>query len=99
MCENIKLTVNWEYVNIYLIIDLLRIIPYTKQREIYKFILEAILKLTKRLEKGDFYEYVNNTMRCQSSRYPNLRPKWMLTHPDGELMLEKVINSIDINGL
>ncbi len=35
----------------------------------------------------------------QSSRYPNLRPKWMLTHPDGELMIEKVINSIDINGL
>ena len=35
----------------------------------------------------------------QSSRYPNLRPKWMLTHPDGELMLEKVINSIDICGL
>ena len=63
LCENIKQTVNWEYVNIYLIIDLLRIIPYTKQREIYKFILEAILKLTKRLEKGDFYEYVNNTMR------------------------------------
>ena len=63
LCENIKQTVNWEYVNIYLIIDLLRIIPYTKQREIYKFILEAILKLTERLEKGDFYEYVNNTMR------------------------------------
>jgi thiamine kinase-like enzyme len=63
MCENIEQTVNWEFVNIYLIIDLLRIIPYTKQREIYRFILEAILKLTERLEKGDFYEYVNNTMR------------------------------------
>ena len=36
-------------------------------------------------------------MSCAGqSRYPNLRPKWMLTHPDGEL-IEKVINSIDIN--
>lgn len=35
----------------------------------------------------------------RSSRYPNLRPKWLLTHPDGDLMLEKVIDALKINGL
>ena len=35
----------------------------------------------------------------RSSRYPNLRPKWLLTHPDGELMLEKVINGLEIKNL
>ena len=25
----------------------------------------------------------------RSSRFPNLRPKWMLTYPDGELMIHK----------
>ena len=27
----------------------------------------------------------------KSSRYPGLRPKWLFTHPDGKLMLEKSI--------
>ena len=35
----------------------------------------------------------------RSSRYPNLRPKWLLTHPDGDLMLEKVVDALTINGL
>jgi hypothetical protein len=35
----------------------------------------------------------------RSSRYPNLRPKWLLTHPDGELMLEKVIKGLIIKNL
>ena len=35
----------------------------------------------------------------RSSRYPNLRPKWLLTHPDGELMLEKVINAMNLKNL
>lgn len=35
----------------------------------------------------------------RSSRYPNLRPKWLLTHPDGDLMLEKVIDALQVNGL
>jgi hypothetical protein len=28
----------------------------------------------------------------QSSRYPNLRPKWLLTMPDGKLMIEKCVS-------
>ena len=27
----------------------------------------------------------------QSTRYPNLRPKWLLTMPDGQLMIEKCV--------
>tara|TARA_B100000674_G_C37882486_1_gene934999 strand:- start:335 stop:1408 length:1074 start_codon:yes stop_codon:yes gene_type:complete len=30
-----------------------------------------------------------------SSRYPGVRPKWMLTHPDGKLMIEKVLLGFD----
>jgi len=31
----------------------------------------------------------------KSSRYPNMRPKWLLTHPTGKLMIEMVLNSMD----
>ena len=27
----------------------------------------------------------------KSSRFPNMKPKWMLTHPDGHLMIEKAL--------
>ncbi len=30
-----------------------------------------------------------------SSRYPGMRPKWMLTHPDGKIMIEKVLEEFD----
>ena len=30
----------------------------------------------------------------KSSRFPNMRPKWMLTHPDGDLMIKKAVESI-----
>jgi len=33
----------------------------------------------------------------KSSRYPNMKPKWMLTHPSGSLMIEKVVAGIDLN--
>jgi hypothetical protein len=66
-CKNINNISNkinfWEQVHAYLILDLMRIIPYTKNEEIYKFIEDAILKLTNEVEKGKFYEYINNTMR------------------------------------
>ncbi|MBA3073151.1 MAG: hypothetical protein FP831_06125 [Anaerolineae bacterium] len=32
----------------------------------------------------------------KSSRFPNMRPKWMLTHPDGSLMIEKAIQGFDL---
>ena len=32
----------------------------------------------------------------QSSRYPGMRPKWLLTMPDGSLMIEKSVSKIDL---
>ena len=32
----------------------------------------------------------------RSSRFPNMRPKWLLTMPDGQLMIEKSIENIDM---
>jgi|14BtaG_2_1085337.scaffolds.fasta_scaffold10092_3 CMP-2-keto-3-deoxyoctulosonic acid synthetase len=33
----------------------------------------------------------------KSSRFPNMKPKWLLTHPDGELMIEKVLSSFNFD--
>ncbi|HHB1597063.1 TPA: NTP transferase domain-containing protein, partial [Vibrio campbellii] len=32
----------------------------------------------------------------RSSRFPNMRPKWLLTMPDGKLMIEKAIEKIEL---
>jgi MoaA/NifB/PqqE/SkfB family radical SAM enzyme len=32
----------------------------------------------------------------KSSRYPNMRPKWMLTYPDGSLMVKKAIEGLNV---
>ena len=32
----------------------------------------------------------------RSSRFPGMRPKWLLTMPDGKLMLEKAIEGLDL---
>lgn len=31
----------------------------------------------------------------KSNRFPNMKPKWLLTHPDGELMIEKSIKGLN----
>ena len=33
----------------------------------------------------------------KSSRFPNMKPKWMLTHPDGKLMIEKSLEGINFD--
>jgi bifunctional N-acetylglucosamine-1-phosphate-uridyltransferase/glucosamine-1-phosphate-acetyltransferase GlmU-like protein len=33
----------------------------------------------------------------RSSRFPNMKPKWMLTHPEGMTMLQKNLSAIDFN--
>lgn len=33
----------------------------------------------------------------KSSRFPNMKPKYMLTHPDGKLMVEKSIENINLD--
>ena len=35
----------------------------------------------------------------QSSRFPKMRPKWMLTHPNGNLMLAEAIRGLEFAGL
>jgi hypothetical protein len=32
----------------------------------------------------------------KSSRFPNMKPKWLLTHPDGKLMIEKALEGINL---
>lgn len=32
----------------------------------------------------------------KSSRFPGMKPKWMLTHPDGKLMIEKSLEGFDV---
>lgn len=32
----------------------------------------------------------------KSSRFPKMKPKWMLTHPDGQLMIEKAISGFEL---
>ncbi len=34
----------------------------------------------------------------RSSRFPNVRPKWMLYYPDGSMMVEKAITGLDLDG-
>lgn len=31
----------------------------------------------------------------KSNRFPNMKPKWMLTHPDGELMIQKAMSGLN----
>lgn len=33
----------------------------------------------------------------KSNRFPNMKPKWLLTHPDGKLMIEKAISGLNID--
>ena len=33
----------------------------------------------------------------KSSRYPGMRPKWLLTMPDGKLMIEKSVSLFNLN--
>lgn len=33
----------------------------------------------------------------RSSRFPNMRPKWMLLYPDGNMMVKKAIEGVELN--
>lgn len=33
----------------------------------------------------------------KSSRFPNMKPKWMLTHPNGNLMIQEAISGMDLS--
>ena len=37
-------------------------------------------------------------MAGKSSRFPNLRPKWMLTHPNGRFMAIEAISGLNLEG-
>ena len=32
----------------------------------------------------------------KSSRFPNLKPKWLLTHPNGNLMITEAIRGLNL---
>jgi choline kinase len=34
----------------------------------------------------------------RSSRFGDMKPKWMLTHPKGNLMIQEVVGALDLNG-
>ena len=34
-----------------------------------------------------------------SSRYPNMRPKWALNHPDGSMMVTKGISGMNLSNV
>ena len=36
-------------------------------------------------------------MAGKSSRFPNLKPKWMLTHPSGRFMVIEAILGLNLN--
>lgn len=33
----------------------------------------------------------------KSNRFPGMKPKWMLTHPDGELMIQKALSGLNLD--
>ena len=33
----------------------------------------------------------------QFSRFPNMRPKWLMTMPDGSIMLEKSVSKFEVS--
>lgn len=33
----------------------------------------------------------------KSNRFPNMKPKWLLTHPDGSLMIQKAISGLNLD--
>ncbi len=33
----------------------------------------------------------------RSNRFPNMKPKWLLTHPDGELMIQKALSGLNLD--
>lgn len=35
----------------------------------------------------------------RSSRFPNMRPKWMLTHPNGKLMITESLSDFELNNV
>ncbi|MEJ7682688.1 MAG: hypothetical protein WKG06_33490 [Segetibacter sp.] len=37
------------------------------------------------------------SMAGKSSRFPDLKPKWMLTHPSGNFMVLEAISGLNLN--
>ena len=64
----------WTDIYSYLLLDLLRIIPYITEDETYEFVIGSMKSILKYIEKGEIHEYLNNTLcwpintfsRCQA---------------------------------
>jgi len=53
----------WDDIYLYLLLDLLRVVPYIREKRIFEFINKSIEAIIKNIECGGFYEHVNSTMR------------------------------------
>ena len=52
----------WEDIYLYLLLDLLRIVPYIREKRIFEFVNKSIAAITNNIESGGLYEHVNSTV-------------------------------------
>jgi len=72
------------------LVTILRIIPYIKKND--DLTLEWIENSLKIL---NFMKILLLPVAGQSARYPGMRPKWLLTMPNGKLMIEQSVSKIN----
>lgn len=52
----------WDDIYLYLLLDLLRIVPYIKEKRIFEFVDKSIEAIINNIEGGGLYEHVNSTV-------------------------------------
>ena len=52
----------WEDAYFLLLMNLLRIIPYITEKKVLQFVTKSMDAIIYQIEKGDYYEHVNNTV-------------------------------------
>lgn len=54
---------SWEDIYIYLLLDLLRIVPYIKDKKTFEFVNNSIKSLVNNIKDGGLHEYINCPVR------------------------------------
>lgn len=91
----------WPAVEFFARIKLLRIIPYLKQEHEINWIKQI---LTTPFPRRDLIPAMaKSTQRNflisvggKSTRFPNMKPKWLLTHPDGRLVISASLDGMPL---
>lgn len=52
----------WQDIYYYILLNLIRVIPYITKEEIYVFVNRSIEAIINTIKKGDLYEHINTTM-------------------------------------